>query len=44
MPSGTGCNNDDKDKPSNETPALAKAKIGIIIKATYGLIAVLKFY
>ena len=39
IPSGTGCNNDDKDKPSNETPALANANIGIIIKATYGLIA-----
>ena len=39
IPSGTGCNNDDKDKPSNETPALANANIGIIMKATYGLIA-----
>ena len=39
IPSGTGCNNDDKDNPSKETPALANAKIGIIMKATYGLIA-----
>ena len=39
IPSGTGCNNDDIDKPSKETPALANANIGIIIKATYGLIA-----
>ena len=34
IPSGTGCNSDDKDKPSKETPALANANIGIIIKAT----------
>ena len=27
------------DKPSKETPAFAKAKRGIIPKATYGLIA-----
>ena len=39
MPSGTGCNNDDRAKPSNETPALANANMGIIINATYGLIA-----
>ena len=43
IPSGTGCSNDEKDKPTNETPALAKAKIGIIIKATYGLIACSSF-
>ena len=34
IPRGTGCNNDDSDKPSSETPALANANIGIIIKAT----------
>ena len=34
MPSGTGFNNDNRDKPSNETPALANANMGIIIKAT----------
>ena len=39
IPRGTGNNNDDKDNPSKETPALAKANVGIIIKATYGLIA-----
>ena len=39
IPSGTGCNNDVSDKPCNETPALANANKGIIIKATYGLMA-----
>ena len=38
IPSGTGSSNDDKDKPSKETPALANANMGIIMKATYGLI------
>ena len=31
IPNGTGNINDDKLKPSNETPAFAKAKRGIII-------------
>ena len=39
MPRGTGANRLDKDKPSKLTPALAKAKSGIIIKATYCEIA-----
>ena len=39
MPSGTGANKLDNDKPSKFTPAFAKAKIGIIIKATQGEIA-----
>ena len=43
IPSGTGCSNDDKDKPSSETPAFANANIGIIIKATYGLTACSSF-
>ncbi len=34
IPNGTGSNNDDSDNPSKETPALANANIGIIIKAT----------
>ena len=34
MPSGTGSNNEEKDKPSKETPALANANMGIIMKAT----------
>ena len=29
-------NNEEKVKPSSDTPALAKAKIGIIPNATYG--------
>ena len=33
---GTGDNNEEKVNPSNETPALAKAKTGIIPNATYG--------
>ena len=43
IPNGTGCNNDNNDKPSNDTPAFAKANIGIITKATYGLIACSSF-
>ena len=39
IPNGTGNIKVDKLNPSNETPAFAKAKRGIIIKATYGLIA-----
>ena len=39
IPNGTLSNNDEKDNPSKDTPAFAKAKIGIIPKATYGLIA-----
>ncbi len=34
IPSGTGSNNEDRDNPSNETPAFANANMGIIIKAT----------
>ena len=34
IPNGTGSNKDDKDNPSKDTPALANANIGIIIKAT----------
>ena len=30
IPRGTGDVNDEKDNPSSDTPALAKAKIGII--------------
>ena len=36
IPSGTGVNNEDKVNPFKETPALAKANIGIITNATYG--------
>ena len=36
MPSGTGVNNVANVNPSKETPAFAKAKTGIIPKATYG--------
>ena len=39
MPSGTGIINEENVRPFNETPAFANAKSGIIIKATYGLIA-----
>ena len=38
FPKGTGSNKDDKDNPSKDTPALAKANKGIIMNATYGLI------
>ena len=38
-----GINKDPKDRPSKETPALAKANIGIIPKATYGDIACSNF-
>ena len=34
IPNGTGSNKDDNDNPSKDTPALANANIGIIIKAT----------
>ena len=34
IPNGTLSNNDEKDKPSKDTPAFAKAKIGIIPNAT----------
>ena len=34
IPSGTGANKLDNDKPSKFTPAFAKANIGIIINAT----------
>ena len=38
-PNGTGCISEEIESPSKEfTPAFAKAKIGIIKKATYGLI------
>ena len=30
IPNGTGANRDDRDKPSRDTPALAKANKGII--------------
>ena len=36
IPRGTGLSKDDKLRPSNDTPALAKANIGIIPNATYG--------
>ncbi len=39
IPRGTLSSNDANDKPSRDTPALAKANKGIIPKATYGLIA-----
>ena len=39
IPRGTGANKLDNDKPTKLTPALAKAKSGIIINATYGEIA-----
>ena len=38
IPRGTGLSHDLKLIPSNETPALANAKRGIIPKATYGAI------
>ena len=34
IPNGTLSNSDEKDKPSKDTPAFAKAKIGIIPNAT----------
>ena len=39
IPSGTLSSKDEKDSPSRDTPALAKANKGIIPNATYGLIA-----
>ena len=39
IPKGTLSRSEPSDKPSNETPAFAKAKRGIIPNATYGLIA-----
>ena len=34
IPKGTGKRSEEKDNPSNETPAFAKAKSGIMKKAT----------
>ena len=39
IPNGTLSNSDEKDKPSKDTPAFAKANMGIKPNATYGLIA-----
>ena len=36
IPNGTGSNRIERPSPSKDTPALAKANIGIIPKATYG--------
>ena len=38
IPRGTGSINDESESPLKETPALANANNGMIIKATYGLI------